>query len=108
MAKFHEEQLSWIKLDVGGQFFKTSKSTLTKEESFFSKLLSGIYKIEKDEGGSIMIDRDGTHFGLILNYLRDGTLPSDLDKRTVEALLAEANYYQLSSLILKLSPGIKK
>ena len=48
--------------------------------------------------GRIFIDRDPQHFGLILNFLRDGTcvLPTDVDAR--RQILQEADFYQLESL----------
>ena len=47
MTKFQEEQSEWIELNVGGMTFQTSRSTLTKRNSFFSSMLSGRYKIER-------------------------------------------------------------
>ena len=48
--------------------------------------------------GRIFIDRDPQHFGLILNFLRDGicVLPTDVDAR--RQILQEADFYQLESL----------
>ncbi len=48
--------------------------------------------------GRIFIDRDPQHFGLILNFLRDGTcvLPTDVDAR--RQILQEADFFQLESL----------
>ena len=48
--------------------------------------------------GRIFIDRDPQHFGMILNFLRDGTcvLPTDVDAR--RQILQEADFYQLESL----------
>ncbi len=48
--------------------------------------------------GRIFIDRDPQHFGLILNFLRDGicVLPTDVDTR--RQILQEADFYQLDSL----------
>ena len=48
--------------------------------------------------GRIFIDRDPQHFGLILNFLRDGTcvLPTGVDAR--RQILQEADFYQLESL----------
>uniref|UniRef100_A0A6B2LTH0 BTB domain-containing protein n=1 Tax=Arcella intermedia TaxID=1963864 RepID=A0A6B2LTH0_9EUKA len=86
-------------MNVGGNTYQTSKTTLLKTDSFFTTLFSGRYNIEKDETGAIMIDRDGTHFGIILNFLRDSILPSELPRGVIEALLAEAKFYQLNALV---------
>lgn len=37
-------------------------------------MFSGRYKLEVDTEGRYFIDRDGTYFGHILNYLRDTSL----------------------------------
>lgn len=42
----------------------------------------------------MFIDRDGEHFRYILNWLRDGVLPSLHDSHYQE-LLREAEYYQM-------------
>jgi hypothetical protein len=49
----------------------------------------------------VFIDRDGTHFRYILNFLRDGTTDGSLpdDFQALRELLNEAVYYQLSGLV---------
>jgi len=60
--------------------------------------------VVKDESGSVVIDRDGTHFRIILNYLRDGTLKTESLKLSVaQELLVEAQYYQLDGLVALLT-----
>ena len=44
--------------------------------------------------GYVFIDRDGKHFRHILNWLRDGVVPTLKDTQYLE-LLREAEYYQL-------------
>lgn len=44
--------------------------------------------------GYIFVDRDGEHFRHILNWLRDGVIPTLKDSDYAE-LLREAEYYQL-------------
>ena len=64
-----------IDLNVGGTRYTTSRSTLTNyPESMLGVMFSGRHDIEamKCSDGSVFIDRDGTHFRHILNYLRDG------------------------------------
>ena len=92
-----------IKLDIGGHLYTTSAFTLTKYP--YSKLAAMFRRrnlTKKEEDGSYFIDRDGTHFRYILNYLRDESfndsmLPTDRDTRT--ELLMEAEYYQLRGLV---------
>ena len=94
-----------IDLNVGGTRYTTSCSTLTKyPESMLGVMFSGRHDIEamKCSDGSFFIDRDGTHFRHILNYLRDGEEVVDSFPRSVEVLLGflrEAKYYQLDGLV---------
>ena len=99
MVQFQEQQSGLVKLNIGGKLYQTSRSTLTKYKSFFFSLFSGRFQIEKDENSAIFIDREGKHFGLILNYLRDGILPPEMKVTVRAALKAEAEFYQLEDLI---------
>lgn len=69
-----ENESKYVRLNVGGHFFVTSESTLTKKESMLSAMFSGSFTPEKDKEGWVCIDRDGTFFNYILNYLRDGQM----------------------------------
>ena len=100
------EKYSYITLNIGGQVYATSVSTLTKDpQSKLAAMFSGDHSLNKEEDGSYFIDRDGTHFRYILNYLRDGgfedgtqsLLPSDTDTRA--ELQREAGYYHLTGLV---------
>jgi len=80
----------------------TSTLTLTKDpDSMLSAMFSGRHALRQDDDGAFFIDRDGTHFRYILNYLRDGgfrpgTLPAD--PCFLGELCTEAEYYQLAGL----------
>ena len=92
-----------IKLDVGGHIFTTSQLTLTREaDSMLAAMFSGRHGLKKEEDGTIFIDRDGTHFRYILNYLRDGGLGTDAlprSKQMLRELRNEAVYFQLHGLV---------
>jgi len=89
-----------IKLDVGGYQFKTSLSTLRKEESVLSEMFSGKgYKVEQDEDGYYFIDRPGKYFAPILHYLQTGSYIPPNSPQKVNAILKEAQFYQIKSLI---------
>jgi BTB/POZ domain-containing adapter for CUL3-mediated RhoA degradation protein len=45
-----------------------------------------------------LIDRCGKHFGIILNFLRDGSAPLPESPRETAELLAEAKYYCVAEL----------
>ncbi|XP_024542575.1 FH protein interacting protein FIP2 isoform X1 [Selaginella moellendorffii] len=92
---------SIVHLNVGGMQFTTTVDTLTHRDtgSMLAIMFSGRHRLHIDANkGSVFIDRDGTHFRHILNYLRDGVTPA-LDTSSVQELLREAEYYQLSGLI---------
>ena len=66
---------STVKLNVGGHLFTTSVQTLTKDpNSMLAALFSGKFEMKPSEEDTFFIDRDGTHFRFILNYLRSGEL----------------------------------
>lgn len=46
-----------------------------------------------------MIDRDGKHFDIILNYLRDGTVNLPDCPQTLNEILQEAKFYCIQSLV---------
>jgi hypothetical protein len=87
-----------VKLDVGGYKFSTTLTTLTADpDSMLAAMFSGRFPVEKNEEGCVFIDRDGSYFHHILNWLRNGYLPPIDEER--ECLLIEARYYQISSLV---------
>ena len=67
-------------------------------------MFSGRFDTKPSEDGSYFIDRDGTHFRYILNYLRTGQLIVPEDKIVREELLAEAEFYQVEGIIKALKP----
>ncbi len=79
--------------------------------SMLHAMFSGRFDTKPNEDGSYFIDRDGTHFRYILNYLRSGQLivPQDELVRIREELLAEAEFYQVEGMIkaLKRKPEPK-
>ena len=62
-------------------------------------MFSGRFDTKPSEDGSYFIDRDGTHFRYILNYLRTGQLIVPKDETIREELLAEAEFYQVEGII---------
>jgi len=98
----------WVKLNVGGTMFMTTKTTLCKDpKSFLYRICqedSDLHS-EKDEVGAYMIDRDPAYFAPVLNYLRHGKLV--LNKNMVEeGALEEAEFYNITDLIKLLKERI--
>jgi len=67
--------------------------------SMLPAMFSGRFDTKPGEDGSYFIDRDGTHFRYILNYLRTGQLIVPEDKVLRKELLAEAQFYQIEGII---------
>jgi len=70
--------------------------------SMLHAMFSGRFDTKASEDGSYFIDRDGTHFRYILNYLRTGQLIVPKDEIIREELLAEAEFYQVEGIIEQL------
>ena len=63
---------SQINLNIGGTRYSTSLSTLTSyPNSMLGAIFSGGHKAAITGDGAHFINRDGTHFRHILNFLRD-------------------------------------
>ncbi|XP_006811229.1 BTB/POZ domain-containing adapter for CUL3-mediated RhoA degradation protein 3-like [Saccoglossus kowalevskii] len=89
----------YVKLNVGGALYYTTLDTLTKQDNMLRAMFSGRMEVLTDSEGWILIDRAGKHFGSILNYLRDGSVPLPESKREISELLQEAKYYLAQGLV---------
>jgi len=111
IQEINKIQESKVRLNIGGHVYMTSTLTLLKDnESMLAAMFSGRHALAKEEDGSYFIDRDGTHFRFVLNYLRDGgfrdgTLPKE--RGFLNELLTEAEYYQIGALVKLLSDLLK-
>ncbi|ERF69681.1 hypothetical protein EPUS_03673 [Endocarpon pusillum Z07020] len=93
-----------ITLRVGERNFVTALATLTGESQFFSSMFSGNWHNTKQPDGSYFIDADPDLFAHILRYLRHNMLPlfyanGHHDLGLYAALLGEAKYFQIPSLV---------
>jgi len=97
----------WIKLNVGGVIYQTTRTTLLKNEDtmlfkMFSENDFGVIPGVKDEQtGAILIDRNGRYFEPILNYLRTGQLIYDTNL-SLDGILEEARYFGVQELVEQL------
>jgi hypothetical protein len=70
-----EAQEGRVDLNIGGYRFETSVQTLRRvPHTFFDAYFSGRYAQDVCNDGSIFVDRDGEHFGHVLEYLRTGVV----------------------------------
>ena len=102
MQDVYEFQSSPVHLNIGGHRFTTSLQTLRRDkDSMLATMFSGRHKLLQESDGCYFVDRDGTHFRHILNYLRDGFRADMLpqDEVSLREIVNEAHYYQLSGLV---------
>jgi hypothetical protein len=75
MQMHQEAQAGHVVLNVGGYRYQTSVQTLRRvPNTFFDAYFSGRYAQDVCRDGSIFVDRDGKHFGHVLEYMRDGVV----------------------------------
>ncbi|CAL8363802.1 unnamed protein product [Merluccius merluccius] len=86
-----------VQLNVGGHLFSTFLATLRRHpDSGLAELFLGQRpKLRTDAGGRYFIDRDGTHFGAVLDFLRTGRVPTE----HVKEVLTEALHYDIKPLV---------
>lgn len=93
-----EQTSAVVKLNVGGELFTTTVGTLRKIPG--SKL-AGMFctlakaSTSKDDEGRFFIDRPGTYFGAILDYLRSGQMP----KQHIPEVYREAQFFEITPLV---------
>ena len=140
----YPESFEVIKLNVGGTVFKTMRGPLESTDSLLKAMIkhtdegtdfvSSFYWYVKITNNEYFIDRDGTHFRYILNYLRsvadeerlahepEGAKKAQeeetlfpmlfamglINEETKSQLLEEARFYNLTGLIEILEKDRKK
>jgi hypothetical protein len=105
MQKHKEAQEGRVKLNIGGYCFETSVQTLRRiSHTFFDAYFSGRYAQDVCNDGSIFVDRDGEHFGHVLEYMRDGVVAvaapnARPDVSLLRALKREFGFYCIELLV---------
>ncbi|KAJ7995682.1 hypothetical protein DPEC_G00247110 [Dallia pectoralis] len=90
-----------VQLNVGGHVFTMSRSTLCQSpDSLLASMFSigSQPKLPKDAKGRYFIDRDGSHFAAILQFLRTQSLPTE----NILEIYQEALHYGIKSLVKQL------
>lgn len=99
---------SVVRLNVGGQNFDVGRDTLLSEgeNSYFALLLQhrddGLGGAQVDRDGRLFLDRDPDTFKLVLQGLRGNLQPQALSAGMTSQLLAEAQYFMLPKLAVRL------
>ena len=101
-----------LKVDVGGQIFKTNVNTLCKYPNsmlcaMFSHTNSGLTPMPKTEKGHFFLDADPIYFRVILNWLRLGKVTLD-NPGLLKGTMALAEYFGLDELTEELKVIEKK
>ncbi|KAI1701769.1 BTB/POZ domain-containing protein [Ditylenchus destructor] len=98
----------WVRLNVGGKTFQTTKDTLSRyPDSFLARLVNGELSSDKDESGAYLVDGNPEHFDTILTYLRRGVLNLDGNEKTAKDLLLEADFYNIQSLVEEIRKAMR-
>ncbi|XP_051882462.1 BTB/POZ domain-containing protein KCTD14-like [Pristis pectinata] len=85
-----------LNLNVGGQIYTTTLSTLTRfPGSKLAEMFRGHTRLPVDSKGRHFIDRKGTYFKYILEFLRTQEPPSQF----VEEVYQEALFYGIEPLV---------
>ncbi|XP_032213939.1 BTB/POZ domain-containing protein KCTD14 isoform X3 [Mustela erminea] len=85
-----------LELNVGGELYTTTVGTLRKlPGSKLAEMFSSSAKAYTDAEGRFFIDRPGTYFGPILDYLRSEQLPT----HHIPEVYREAQFYEIKPLV---------
>jgi hypothetical protein len=89
-----------IELNVGGSQYTTSRTTIMScPDSMLARMISGLIQTATDSTGRLFIDRDGTLFRHILNYLRDKRLNLPENFSEYAQLRQEADFYRIEAIL---------
>ncbi|KAJ1409253.1 BTB/POZ protein [Ochromonadaceae sp. CCMP2298] len=92
---------SVVNLNVGGVRYTTSLTTLRRfPDSMIGCMFSGRHALTKGDDGCFFIDRDGTHFRHILNFLRSPEgFKVEIEGADKRELRRECEYYGIDQLM---------
>ncbi|XP_062396649.1 BTB/POZ domain-containing protein KCTD6 [Sardina pilchardus] len=100
----YEQMIKPVTLNVGGHLYTTTLSTLQRfPDSMLGAMFRGDLPTTRDVQGNYFIDRDGTLFRFILNFLRTSELTRPVDFTEMDLLRKEADFYQIEPLIQALN-----
>jgi hypothetical protein len=89
----NDSENKYIKLNVGGKIFETTQNLLKNHSDYFKGLLSGKFKVLKDDNNIIFIDRCPDLFKEIMKIIRDLDRGDKIEKEITLTLIKELDYY---------------
>ena len=90
-------------IDVGGVLYCSTIQTLSK-----SPTLKSLIERHDDEETLVFIDRDGSAFQHVLNFLRNGTVYAIEDRAFAEFLINEAGFFGLRKMEAQISKQLSE
>lgn len=107
-----------LKYENKNEIFAATSMKLKRTKGYFKKRFGNAENASKDQDkeGNYIIERDPTHFGLIMDFVRDGATSFPkfehsgefiIDVVGVEEMLVEADYYELGPLVLQIVEKLK-
>lgn len=97
-----DKRFDYVRFDVGYHLHVCHRNTIMRySDSVIARYVDPQYDTRKSPDDHIVIDRDGRHFGTILNYMRD-PMSVNLDNWSnddLTDLMREADFYCLVGLV---------
>ena len=100
-ADFVNREHKIIYFNVGGQVFATSRETIANDEFCMLNIMlkhESSMASSRDSNGALFIDRDPSYFSYVLNFLRNGIVDLPPERYKLNALLREAEFFQINGL----------
>ena len=100
------KRAAMVRLNVGGAHFDTTRDTLARCE-YFEAYLSGRMTHAEDVNGRLFIDRSGSLFAHLLQFMRTSTLPSRKLTRDIKhELIHECEFFGMPHMMHHLNGEI--
>lgn len=90
---------TWVKVNVGGKIFVTTRGTLTRDSSsMLAKMFGAQWSSAVDDTGAYLLDRSPEYFEVILNFLRTNEIILSPGVSPL-GVYKEAKYFHVLSML---------